>query len=110
MENQPNSFWWKWWGRPRRFFAWATLLCLLFSFGWSYLLDHVHHGEYLNAFWPLTIFSVFVLGLFISVLGLILSLIPYTRPCASWMLRRWIFCFAVLATSIGLFYAEENWR
>jgi hypothetical protein len=110
MGEQSTNHLLRFWGRPRRFFAWATLVSTLCAFGWSYLLDRIKHGEYLNEMWALTVFSVFVLGFIISVLGLILSLVPYTRPGASWILQRWFFCLAVLVTLIALFYAEENWR
>ena len=54
------------------------------------------------------VFCLAVLAL--ALPGLILSAVPRTRPWMSWVLRRWFFCAAVVATLIGLFYAEENWR
>ncbi len=55
-------------------------------------------------------FVAFWAAFILSLPGLILSAIPRTRPAMSWVLRRWFFSAAALATLIALFYAEENWR
>jgi len=110
MENQPQSFWWKFWGRPVRFFAWLTFLSLL---GWVVLGLIIRHNR-LNPDWRdfrlVSGFVTFCLVFAAALLGTILSAIPAIRPSMSWALRRWFFCLAALITLTALFYAEENWR
>jgi len=110
MEEPTKSFWWKFWGRPSRFFAWATFLSLLGWIGFAMNVLKDEASPSWNDFNALAI-TLPVFALFILVLiGLIFSAVPRTRPSMSWVLRRWFFCTAALVTVIALFYAEENWR
>src|SRR3569833_1809955 len=88
MENQPQSFWWKFWGRPVRFFAWLTFLSLL---GWVVLGLIIKHNR-LNPDWrDFRLVSGFVTCCLVfaaALKGTILSAIPATRPSMSWTLRR----------------------
>jgi len=112
MDDQTKSFWWKIWGRPVRFFLWLTGLLLLL-----YFVSAGHDRVRLDqvGVWrvdkPWTLCALICgMAAVVSVFFLVLSLIRPTRPLASWILRRWFFCAAVLATVVALFYAEENWR
>jgi hypothetical protein len=107
MDEPTKSFWWKIWGRPRRVFAWATILSLFGFFGAGFI--DARHRPLEN--FGLECIMIFCLAAFtLALSGLILAIVPRTRPWMSWVLRRWLFCVAALATLVGLFYAEENWR
>lgn len=110
MEEQTKSFWWKFWGRPVRFFLWVTLISILGWFVFGRYSDPVRRGSDWVNFRMFAVTFGFLLAAVLSVLGLILSAIPWTRPAMSWVLRRWFFCAAALITLIALFYAEEDWR
>ncbi|HEX4265483.1 MAG TPA: hypothetical protein VH597_14200 [Verrucomicrobiae bacterium] len=110
MDEQPETFWWKIWGRPRRTFAWLTILSLLGWIGSSVFINRAHRGADWNDLGSgLAIAAFFVVFIFL-MMGLVLSLIPRTRLWAGWILRRWFFCLAVFLTLVALFYVEENWR
>lgn len=110
MDDHAKSFWWRIWGRPRRFFAWLTVFTLVSFFVANYIAENAERGPNWNDLLAkgivLAIGAIFIF----TLLGLILSLIPRTRGYMSWFLRRWLFCLAVCVTLIALFYAEENWR
>jgi hypothetical protein len=110
MDEQPKSFWWKIWGRPRRTFAWLTILSLLAWIGSSVIINRAHRGSDWNDLGSILITAAFVVAFVFSIAGLVLSLTPRTRLWAGWILRRWFFCLAVFLTLVALFYAEENWR
>src|ERR1051325_8714393 len=110
MADEPKSFWWKFWGRPVHFFSWLTVISLLGGVAAIIITDRIHRELNWNDFAARTI-NLGLCAVFIAAtLGLILSAIPWTRSLMKWVLRRWFFCAAALATLIGLFYAEENWR
>jgi hypothetical protein len=110
MSDEPKSFWWRFWGRPVRFFLWLTILL---SVAWitssifRYRVLCVPNWDDLLA---LNAVFVFFGAAVLSALELILAFIRPTRPLAAWVLRRWFFCVAAFATLIALLYAEENWR
>lgn len=110
MEEQTKSFWWKFWGKPVRFFLCATAISVAGWFTFGRYSDPVFHGPDWVNFRMFALTGGFLLAAILSMLGLILSAIPWTRPAMSWALRRWFFCVAALATLIALFYAEEDWR
>jgi hypothetical protein len=109
MDEATKSNWSNIWGRPRRFFLWATLFSVFGWFASGFILEHVHReSNWSNKYFiiPVLFFAFSVLAL----VGLTLSAIPRTRGWMSWVLRRGVFCGAALVTLIALFYAEENWR
>ena len=109
MDEQTKSLWWKIWGRPVRFFSWLILLSLVGWLGGSFALDQIHRGpSWSDAY--LLIPALFFVLFALTLIALILSIIPRTRPAMSWVLRRWFFCLAAFVTLIALFYAEEDWR
>lgn len=110
MEEQTKSFWWKFWGRPLRFFTWATAISVFGCIAAGYYFDHVHRGPDWSNFRMEVVSGGFLASAVLSLLGLILSAIPWTRFAMSWALRRWFFCAAAVVTLIALFYAEEDWR
>jgi hypothetical protein len=109
MDEPTKSFWWKIWGRPIRSFGLLTLLLLVVSlFLAKYYVNKfgVWQAEKPGAICLPIVAAATVLSSFC----LVLSFIRPTRRLASWILRRWFFCTAVLVTVVALFYAEENWR
>lgn len=110
MDEQPKSFWWKIWGRPRRFFAWVTMLALVGGVTLGFVLQLDRRDPNWSDFRIIFSFVTFCVVFVAALLGLILSTIPLTSRWMSWVLRRWFFCLAALVTLIALFYAEENWR
>jgi len=110
MNEEPKSFWWKFWGRPVRFFLWLALISLAATIGSGVIANKVNRGPNGNDLAAQGI--VFGLGavFVVALIGLILSAIPRTRPAMAWVLRRWIFCGAAVITLVALFYAEEDWR
>jgi hypothetical protein len=113
MDDQTRSFWWKFWGRPLRFFIWLTVISIFGMIGFGIYwqrLDFSPHFSPTSSFRAMLDVWGFIALFLMSSLALILSAIPWTRPAISWALRRWFFCIAVLATLIALFYAEEDWR
>ena len=110
MDEQPKSFWWNIWGRPRRTFTRLTILSLLGWIAASIFINRAHRGSDGNDLGSVLVIAVFVVVFIFSMTGLVLALIPRTRLWAGWILRRWFFCLAAFVTLIALFYAEENWR
>ncbi len=111
MENTTSSFWKReFLDRPIRFFAGLILLSLLailiLDFA-TYQLSHPKGGSDYHSF---QIIIIFYLVFVMSMVGLIFSAIPITRPGVVWILRRWVFFVVLLATLIALFYSVENWR
>ncbi len=112
MNEESKSFWWKIWGRPVRSFLWLALFSAMGIFVSSVIIHKIRGGRGLNGNDFVVLWSFLICNgtLILAALGLILSAIPQTRFLAMWMLRRWFFCTAALATLIALFYAEEDWR
>ena len=44
MDENTKTFWWRFWGRPLRFFLWLTAASLLAAVGSSLILDRVYRG------------------------------------------------------------------
>lgn len=109
MNEPTGSFWQNVWGRPRRFFTRATILSLLASIGFGLVIGRLGYQKKPIDTWILPM-CITMAAFILSFVGLILSVIPCTQPGMSWILRRWFFSSAALATFIALFYAEENWR
>lgn len=110
MDDSTKNFWWKIWGWPLRSFIKLTTLSLLGGLLSFFIRQRLNHGPHGNDLWLLLAIVFFFALFLVGFLGAILSTIPRMRPWMSWVLRRWFFCGAVLATVIALFYAEENWR
>ena len=98
------------WSRPIRFFSWLALFSLIATFGSSVILDRVTRGSNWSDIAPLAVIFTFAILFIAAFVGLILSIIPATRPLMVWAIRRWFFCVAALITVIALFYAEEDFR
>ena len=107
MDAPTKSFWRNISGRPIRAFALLILIALLGFFVAGFIDAHREVHENLT----LTRIMVLCLAIFaLALVGMILSIIPRTRPAMNWVLRRWLFCVAAIVTLVALFYAEENWR
>jgi hypothetical protein len=107
MNDASKSFWPKFWAQPYRLFLLLMLVSALALFVFCTLLSL---GENWANPWLLRLFAGSALLFWLACLGLVLSSIPKTRFLAAWILRRWLFCAAVIVTLIALFYAEEDWR
>ncbi len=86
------------------------LLLLLAILILDFTAYHISHSKGWNDYVSFKIIVICILVFAVSTVGLLFSAIPKTRPGPVWILRRWFFCLALLATLLALFYAEENWR
>jgi hypothetical protein len=105
--NEPKpSFWHELWNEPRRFFFWSALLLVFFGFLIAFYSSRQPHPV------PVCIIILVIMAFFFALafVGLVLALIPWTRPLTNWLLQRRFFVLASFITAIALFYAEENWR
>jgi hypothetical protein len=110
MNEPTQSSWQKICGQPGRFFARTTVVSFLGSVGISLVISRLGYLGKPIGVWIISLFAIFFAAFILSLPGLILSVIPSTRPGMSWVLRRWFFSLAAIVTFIALFYAEENWR
>jgi hypothetical protein len=104
MNQNPNRIWQQTWRVSRAFLVW---LALFISIVFAVLFLGPMATAPQEPPGPLTIFIVGVIG---ATLLLCLWLFVRWSTCCWRNLRRTLMGLAVLATFIGCFYTEENWR